>query len=499
MLQIVPPQAVAQQSSQVGFKSHAYGGFDAEPSGRAITGQKPESKLWFHDGEWWAAMLDPELEGAHTIHRLADETWVSTGVVIDSRPSIKEDVLSLGNKLYILARANGDAGDNKLMRFTYASGSYSPDTDFDVPVTVPGTRPEALTLARDSLDNLWVSYEQGGEIYVARTEGSDHTQWGVPFVIPVLGATGVLVDDISAVVSFSDNTGPAIGVMWSNQSADKISFAVHRDGAPDTSWSEETALSGALEANDHINMKTAQDQIFSVVKTSHTADEQPIIRLLVRSPSGSWEPHPVTFRSEGDKTRPIAVLHVDPSENKAYVFMTIDEGHLAEGIEYKATSLDDISFPTHSTPFIRGGNGEAINNATSMKANATAASGIVVMASGGSHYWWNRLGGSGPPANTAESKTNLKHRARPHRFLGKVKSDDARCISGRKLVIKKVRRGKDRVVARTTSRGNGKWSAPHKRGGRGRYYAVVKRLMIQDGAGTIRCLGGRSSTKRFRR
>jgi hypothetical protein len=59
--------------------------------------------------------------------------------------------------------------------------------------------------------------------------------------------------------------------------------------------------------------------------------------------------------------------------------------------------MTGIGFPTESTWFIQGDNSEPINNATSTKQNATAASGIVVLASDGNHYWWNRLGGDGEP------------------------------------------------------------------------------------------------------
>jgi hypothetical protein len=100
----------AGAATQVGFKAHSYSGFSAEASGGAITGQKPESKLWFLDGSWWAAMLNPSAAGAHHIYRLDGNTWTATPTVIDSRPSTKEDVLLVGSKLYILSRWTGRLG-----------------------------------------------------------------------------------------------------------------------------------------------------------------------------------------------------------------------------------------------------------------------------------------------------------------------------------------------------------------------------------------------------
>src|SRR5436309_7522670 len=69
-LNLVAAATTAQATTQVGFKDHSYAGFDAEKTGGAITGQKPESKLWYNAASWWAAMLSPAAAGAHTIWRL---------------------------------------------------------------------------------------------------------------------------------------------------------------------------------------------------------------------------------------------------------------------------------------------------------------------------------------------------------------------------------------------------------------------------------------------
>jgi len=97
------------------------------------------------------------------------------------------------------------------------------------------------------------------------------------------------------------------------------------------------------------------------------------------------------------------------------------------------------------------------------------------------------------------SRTNLRHSRRPHRFFGSVKSDDNRCVRGREVDVKKVRPGRDRLVASTTSGGGGRWSVRHNKGGAGRYYAVVRSRTVHDGIDTIRCRFARSGTKRFGR
>ncbi|MGH2786088.1 MAG: Ig-like domain-containing protein [Actinomycetota bacterium] len=386
----------ADAATQVGFKAHSFSGFGAESSGGAITGEKPESKLWFHDGQWWAAMVSPTNAGAHTIWRLGQSAWTNTGVVIDTRPATKEDVLSQGTTLYVTSRASNSQGGNKLRRFTYAGGTYQLDGGF--PVNLPGSGEETLTLARDSTGRLWVTYEASTRVYVAHSTTSD-TAWSSPFVLPVTGATGTSSDDISSVIAFTDDAGPAIGVLWSNQKKSTDYFAVHRDSAPTSTWSVEIALTGTKEADDHINLKTSGGRVYAAVKTEASTSSASRIRLLVRSESGTWGRHHVATVAEAN-TRPITTLFIDPVQNLVYVFMTIGEGATADGISYKVSPINNIAFPSQATVFIRGPNAEKINNATSSKENGNAASGLVILASDGANYWWNRIGGGAPPANT---------------------------------------------------------------------------------------------------
>ncbi|MGH2726700.1 MAG: hypothetical protein ACRDKS_06960, partial [Actinomycetota bacterium] len=309
--------APAGAATQVGFKAHSFAGVGAESSGGAITGEKPESKLWFNAGGWWGSMVSPANAGAHTIWRLTGNTWTNTGVVVDSRPASKEDVLSLGSTLYIASRASSGLGGNKLRRFTFGGGSYSLDSGF--PVTLPGAGEETLTLARDTTGRLWVTYESGSSIFVANSQGSD-TSWSSPFVLPVTGATGTSSDDISSVIAFSDNAGPAVGVMWSNQAANTDYFAVHRDDAPTSTWTVEPVITGTKEADDHINLKTFEGRVYAAVKTSQSGSTKQLIRLLVRAENGTWNRYGVATVAQFN-TRPIAMLSIDPVQHLVYVFM----------------------------------------------------------------------------------------------------------------------------------------------------------------------------------
>jgi hypothetical protein len=241
-------------------------------------------------------------------------------------------VLSVGSTLYIVSRGTSSIGDSQLRRFTYGNGTYRLDSGF--PVTVPGRGAETTTLAQDSTGRLWLTYVQSRSVRVAHTTGSD-TSWSTPFVLPVNDADTLTSDDISAVIAFEDASGPAIGVMWSHQNVHRQYFAVHRDGDAPDRWSLETALSGNLEADDHINLKTHDGQVYAVVKTSASDSSATLIRLLVRSSNGSWTPYPVARKDEGH-TRPITMLHLDTDSRRIYVFMTRGTGSNARGSSTRA-------------------------------------------------------------------------------------------------------------------------------------------------------------------
>ena len=99
---------------------------------------------------------------------------------------------------------------------------------------------------------------------------------------------------------------------------------------------------------------------------------------------------------------------------------------------------------------------------------------------------------------TASSRINIKHTGAPHCFSGSMKSDEGTCVGeGRNVVIKKVRSGADRTVARTSTNESGKYSVGHTQGGAGNYYAVAQSQTFVEDLDEITCTRAQSTTKRF--
>jgi hypothetical protein len=380
--------ATTAHAQTVMVKDWDYGAA-ADATGGAVTGQKPESKLWFAGGKWWSLMVPPGGGRYHFYTLAADGTqWQDQGPGGDDREVTKPDVLfdAAVNKLYVASRDGSATKQNRLYRYSFDGSGFTLDGGF--PVSISGGGEETLTIAKDSTGKLWIAYTAGSKVKVNRSTTNDAT-WGTPFTLPVPGAGNVTGDDIAAVQAF----GGKIGVLWSNQPNETDYFAYHADGAPDTSgWNVEVAYSGVEAADDHVNLKTGSDgSIWAAVKTSKNdvpgSAAEPVIVLLHRSPQGSWSASEV-WKVADEATRPICLL--DEESGKVYVLAQVVAGS-PDGIYYKAASTLAPTFPSGLGTALITGTGKP-NDVSSTKQNLSSATGLVALAStaGSDDYWHAR-------------------------------------------------------------------------------------------------------------
>ena len=154
----VHPTPAGANPGDVGYEGFPYSG-----TGAAVTGAKPESKVWWNDGRWWASMWD-DTQGDNFIFRLdpLTQAWTNTGVMLDNRSGTRADVLWDGTKLYVASHAftntavESSAG-GRLYRYSYdtANQTYKLDTGF--PTTINGWKTETLVIAKESTGRLWAT------------------------------------------------------------------------------------------------------------------------------------------------------------------------------------------------------------------------------------------------------------------------------------------------------------------------------------------------------
>lgn len=400
-----------------GRQSISYSGVANPP-----TSDKPQSKLWWNDGSWWADMWTSG--SGWSIYRLdrPTATWVNTGVVNDSRSSTLADTMWDGSHLYIASHVvtvSTDASPKDsvsgqpayLYRYSYSGGKYTLDAGF--PTVITNNSSESMTIDEDSTGAIWSTWTQvsgnstsgyTNTVYV-NDSAAGGTSWATPFIIPVSNPHPA-PDDISAVVSFAKNK---IGVMWSDQLTGSVWWATRTDGTSPTassSWNFQPAVQGKGQADDHMNLKSLQSdttgRVFAAVKTSlndiSSDTTLPQLLLLVFKP-GTGAFTQSTISTVGDcVSRPQIVL--DTTNNLVHAFQTAPAtsvtscaySGVAGSIYEKTASMDNPSFGSgRGTPVIQSASSSNMNDVTTTKQGVNSSTGIVVMASDNvaKTYWYS--------------------------------------------------------------------------------------------------------------
>jgi len=166
---VVAGTVLAASSSAVADSSYGYPSISYSGVGNPPTSDKPQSKLWWNDGSWWADMWTSG-SGWH-VYRLdrGSETWVDTGLLNDSRGSTLADTLWDGSHLYIASHVvtvstevtpqpSVSGQPAYLYRYSYAGGKYTLDSGF--PSVITNNSSESMTIDKDSTGAIWATWTQ---------------------------------------------------------------------------------------------------------------------------------------------------------------------------------------------------------------------------------------------------------------------------------------------------------------------------------------------------
>ncbi len=327
------------------------------------TGEKPQSKVWNHDGYWFAVF--PTSSGGASapgtwIWRLDGTAWIEV-LKISTRTDTHADVKVDGDLAHILLFS---PTLSQTITVEYGSGFYHAWAPYPALVTIGLSYSLTGTLDKDSTGKLWVAaHNSAGNIIVYHSD-SPYNSWTGPIVI----AMGVDPLDASEVVTAIPAKNE-IGVLWSNENTRRFGFKVHVDGDNPSTWSADELPAagtahdnvGAGMADDHINVAVASDgTLYAAIKTGYDTAGYPKVGLLIRRPTGIWDPDIYSVAEQG--TRPIVLL--DEVHGYLTIIYTSSEGYYP--ILYKQTATDVISFGPET--ILRS---NSFNDSSSMKANYT--------------------------------------------------------------------------------------------------------------------------------
>src|SRR3954447_909098 len=369
-------RSAAEPATAVQFDGPSFG---TDPAARP-TVEKPQSKLWFHAGAWWATML---ANGKFTVHQLDESAkrWGDTGTVVDARQFAHLDVLPVDDKVYIVGAGPVPYVSHRarLTRLSFDPKAHRYTVDAGFPVDVSDHGMISAVLARDGAGWLWLVAVIDGRLRVAHTEGDDR-KWSVPRAIQAPGADRG--SNEAAVIA----VGGAVHVMWSTDEEDAVFLATHLDGRPADEWSGASAVvQGVRQADDHMNLKAAEFpdgwHLYAMLKTSlddapraNPLDAQ--LQLLEVLPDGSTRKH-LVGRVRDRQSR--AIVLIDTDTRRLFVVMTYP--FTGGRIYIKATSLDRVSFPSGRGDLLIGSDAAPkLNDPTSTKQNLTTETGLVVVA-----------------------------------------------------------------------------------------------------------------------
>ena len=295
----------------VGIGGHAVAQSDAIAQPIFQTGvpsptqDKPQSKLWFAQGRYWAWLPVP---GGSTVLERTATGWREVGHLrshladLPGQADVWADESSVravlvGNDRLAVVELKFDAAQN-----TYQPGAVRHEFPL-APLAKDSDRLETAAIARDSRGRWWVACDRDQQITTFWTTDDVGLQWSSGFTL----GTNTHRDDISTLVVLPDR----VGVVWSDQVADAVYFREHLDGQPPTDWGQPiTVQQGGKTADDHLNAMVAEDgTLFVATKNSVDQIGSPQLVLRVRRPDGRWENHPYAILQDKlGPSRPIALL-----------------------------------------------------------------------------------------------------------------------------------------------------------------------------------------------
>ena len=360
----------AQPAAAQGYEMFPASGL----SSTTVTGEKPQSKLWYHDGSWWAILRGAD--GVAFYEKLG-EKWLR-GTFVDAvlASSGTADVKWSGERLLVLVYS----GSPKYFEFTYDASLRVWNLAPGFPVAVP--KPygaETMVIEQDSSGRAWIAVEGSGSVKVYYTTSADRRTWTTS---PVVLRTGIGTDDICSVIAFG---GDKIGVFWSDQNRDEFGFAMHRDeDSPDTWQPIEIVDAGAGHADDHIHLAVdSGGRVYAVTK-----DDFDRMAIHRRGTDGTWTHQRDVTGGIGTR----GILMVSDDDDRAYVIWT-DWTKSPDRILYRTASLEDLVFGSSTTLLYTPAG--RLNNVSGTKQVLPGGS-FMAVAEGAGHVWWNGWGSVAP-------------------------------------------------------------------------------------------------------
>lgn len=349
-----------------------------------------QNKVFYHDGKWWAI--------AHNNPNKRWYIWKYDGGIwsklteLDKSTTYKFDVAlnSATGKLYVLG---SHTGSTKFWRFTYSNGtaSWTKDSGFDVkPSFNNGDGANPLSLVQAKNGDLWIFRIETDKLQAKRSTDGGLT-WSAVIDVKI-GLT--IASGSTDAVAFTNGGSDYIGVAYgqSNAAGSKYGFLLHRDGDPNTAWTDESAsltFFGGERADNKISAAVDHNNnVFVFTQNANVFGSEPSNTLYKRNNAGLWSKHEVN--TSGLNWKSPAVV-ADISNNALYV-MGVNTATLSA--EYKTCIIGAEATLAGATPAVSlASPGATFNEISVPTPNVSAPGGMMVCGDNvtADDVWFNQI------------------------------------------------------------------------------------------------------------
>jgi len=343
------------------------------------TKDKPQSKLWFARGSWWAWL---PVRGGSSVWKRTGDGWrkqTSLDAPLQGLPGQADVWADEDTACAVLVQPDHLAVVR--LEWDARSHQYRPaarPVQFTMPelAGIQGSI-ETATIARDGRGRWWIAYNWQRRMWVRSALDSSGGAWTEPLAVSELEASS---DDLCAMAALPGG----VGVIWSDQAQDAVYFRWHADTARPESWNPvEVVAKGGKTADDHINAAVASDgTLYVATKNSVDLVGHAQLVLRVRDPRGRWTNHPYAVRTERfQPSRPIALLGGNPPRLLLVhtLYLTQRSPQPKSVIAWQATSLPRINLDQPARTLIDAGT--RLNDVTGSKGRLPAGQPWIVLTS----------------------------------------------------------------------------------------------------------------------
>ena len=352
-----------------------------------------QSKVFYHDTQWWAIAFD-EPENKWHLWKFNGVSWAkNTGLDKGAAFTYDAVVNASANKIYLLA---GHQTLSRFLRYSYVGGAWKIDAGFQADMNdfVAGDSDNPISLVQAKNGDLWI-FRINANVLQAKRSSDGGMKWSK--ILPI--KTGLqTANGITDAVAFSASGKNYIGVGYGENGAanSRFGFLVHQLAAVDSLWKDESAaltFFGAERGLNRISMTTdAEQNVYLFTQNTGIVTRN---TLYKRSSLGGWKKFKVNSGARNWKTPALAI----DATNKMLYLMGVNAQTLSG--EYKSCGLgEEAQLDSASTKILFNVANGQFDDLSAPAANVNAASGVMICADNTTandiYYRHLELGGTAP-------------------------------------------------------------------------------------------------------